>query len=231
MTSPDREADLARLEKALGHSFADRGLLRLALTHRSCPPPHNERLEFLGDSILDLAAADLLYTAFPEAREGDLSQWRAGLVNTVSLAGLARSLGLGAMIQLAKGERLSGGGEKESILANALEAVLGAIYLDSGHAAAFEAVTALLGPQIGEIQPGQSEKDYKTLLQEHLQGRGLALPDYWVAHESGPAHERRFHVACQAPEMAPTEGIGRSKRAAEQEAARAALEQLQGKHS
>jgi len=231
MTSMDREVDLVSLEKALGRVFVDRGLLRLALTHRSCPPPHNERLEFLGDSMLDLATADLLYTAFPDAREGDLSQWRAALVNTVSLARLARGLGLGAVMELAKGERLSGGEEKDSILANALEAVLGAVYLDGGYAAAFGAVNVLLGPLIGEIRPGHSEKDFKTLLQELLQGRGLPLPDYRVAHESGPAHERLFHVACQTPEMAPTEGVGRSKRAAEQNAARAALEILQGRDS
>lgn len=217
----------ARLEKALGYRFSQPDLLRLALTHRSHSSPHNERLEFLGDSVLNCVIATLLYQRFAALREGELSRLRASLVRQEALAEIAAGFGLGDELRLGEGELKSGGFRRPSILADALEAVFGAIYLDGGFAAAQEAIARLYRRRVEQIDPRAEGKDAKTALQEWLQGRRLPVPHYTLLATHGEAHAQEFEVACSIPAVGlEVTGRGGSRRAAEQEAARAALDKL-----
>lgn len=213
--------------ESLGHVFRRPELLRQALTHRSFGVDHNERLEFIGDSILNCATALTLYRRFPQIPEGELSRIRANLVNKDTLCRLARTLDLGSAIRLGEGELRSGGAARPSILADALEAVFGAIFLDGGFDAADAAIGRIYAGEIAAIDPSELAKDPKTRLQEWLQGRKLAVPDYSVAAVRGEAHLQTFDVVCRiaALDIAAT-GSGASRRAAEQAAAAAAYEQV-----
>ena len=217
-------AVLAALQERLQHTFRDPALLAQALTHRSFSSEHNERLEFLGDSVLNLAVAGLLYERLADQAEGDLSRVRANLVKQETLHQLALGLGLSEAIRLGEGEARSGGSKRPSILADALEAVIGAVYLDEGFAPAQALVQRMF--QAVEITPQMqaAAKDPKTELQEWLQGRRMKLPVYRVAGTLGAAHKQTFEVECEIPDLGQTErGIGASRRAAEQAAAAAIL--------
>jgi ribonuclease-3 len=217
-----------RLEQALGHPFADSSLLLTALTHRSHGSPHNVRLEFLGDSILNGVIARQLFDRFPDLPEGDLSRLRANLVRQDTLHQLALSLSLGDFLRLGEGELKSGGAQRPSILADALEALFGAIWLDAGFAAASAVIGRLYGDRLAAIVPGQPMKDAKTRLQEYLQGRRLPLPRYSLTATAGEAHVQQFCIACEIDALhIRSEGSGGSRRAAEQMAAERALERLQ----
>jgi ribonuclease-3 len=219
--------DSDTLCQRLGYIFSRPELLRQALTHRSHSLPHNERLEFLGDSVLNCAVAALIFRHFPSLTEGSLSRVRANLVNQQSLAELAQTLELGKLIRFGEGELKSGGDRRPSILADAFEAVLGAIYLDGGFAQAEKVVTALFAPSLQDWDAQTQGKDPKTLLQEYLQSRRLALPLYSVTATSGEAHQQQFKVECMIPKPdIRTVGEGPSRRSAEQEAAKRAYEQL-----
>jgi ribonuclease-3 len=213
------------LVSLLGYRFSDPRLLRQALTHRSYGTPHNERLEFLGDGVLNFVIASLLYERFPSLAEGDLSRLRAHLVNQDTLSQLARALDLGRYLLLGEGELKSGGFRRPSILADAFEAVLGAIYLDGGFEAATGVIRRVHEPLLAELDPKSLDKDPKTLLQEYLQGRRLPLPSYNVVSVKGEAHEQHFQVECVIAELAiRAEGEGTSRRSAEQNAARSAYQ-------
>jgi ribonuclease-3 len=214
--------------RKLDYIFHRPELLRQALTHRSHSVPHNERLEFLGDSVLNCAVAALIFKHFPDLTEGSLSRVRANLVNQKVLAELAQTLELGKLIRLGEGELRSGGDKRPSILADALEAVLGAIYLDGGFTQAEKIVASLFAPSLQELDARTLGKDPKTLLQEYLQSRRLALPQYAVIATSGEAHQQQFQVECviSKPDIR-TLGEGATRRSAEQHAARQAYEQLQ----
>ena len=215
------------LEQALGHVFKTPGLLQTALTHRSHSSPHNERLEFLGDSVLNATIARCLFDLFPDLPEGDLSRLRANLVRQDSLHRLARQLSLGNFLRLGEGELKSGGCKRPSILADALEALFGAVWLDAGCEAAGAVISRLYADMLTEITPGQPIKDAKTRLQEWLQGRHLPLPRYSLSATEGQAHAQQFHMACDIEALSlRTEGFGGSRRAAEQMAAERALEEL-----
>lgn len=211
----------------LGHNFSDQKLLRTALTHRSFGTPNNERLEFLGDGILDCVIAAALYHRFPDLPEGDLSRLRANLVRQDALHRLAIGLQIGNSLHLGEGELKSGGAQRPSILADALEALLGAIYLDAGFEAAYKVIANLYQPLLDELKPGQVEKDAKTRLQEWLQGHKKPVPRYVLLEATGAAHEQRFEVACEIdnPRLR-TIGYGPSRRIAEQVAADKALKEL-----
>lgn len=222
---------LTQLQERLQHRFADPRLLERALTHRSFSADHNERLEFLGDSVLNLAVASLLYHRLGSLPEGDLSRVRANLVKQETLHRLALELNLSDVVRLGEGEVRSGGPKRPSILADTLEALIGAVHLDAGYAAA-EALVHRLYRDV-EINPGMSQaaKDPKTELQEWLQGRKMRLPVYRVAATLGAAHKQTFNVECEIPELGVVErGIGASRRAGEQAAAAAALLTLKSKH-
>lgn len=211
----------------LGHKFSDQQLLRTALTHRSFGTPNNERLEFLGDGILDCVIAAALFHRFPDLPEGDLSRLRANLVRQDALHRLAIGLSIGESLRLGEGELKSGGAQRPSILADALEALFGAIYLDAGFEAAYAVVLKLYAPLLDELKPGQVQKDPKTSLQEWLQGRKKPLPRYQLLEATGAAHEQRFEVACEiANPPLRTIGYGASRRIAEQVAAEKALKEL-----
>jgi ribonuclease-3 len=211
----------------LGHSFSDPLLLRTALTHRSFGVPNNERLEFLGDGILDCAIAAALFHRFPDLPEGDLSRLRANLVNQDALHQLALSLNIGDALRLGEGELKSGGALRPSILADALEALFGAIYLDAGFLVAQAVIDKLYSPLLANLKPGEFQKDAKTRLQEWLQGRKKALPRYQLLEATGAAHEQRFEVSCEIESPAlRTVGHGSSRRIAEQVAADKALKEL-----
>jgi ribonuclease-3 len=211
----------------IGHRFRDTGLLLCALTHRSHSAAHNERLEFLGDSVLNCAVAVELYRRFPQLTEGDLSRLRAHLVSQPTLAAAARRLGLGDLLFLGEGELRSGGGQRPSILADALEAVVGAVFLDAGYDAALDVVRNILAAALGEVDPGTTGKDPKTSLQEYLQARRIGLPQYAVVATHGMAHQQQFQVECVISELdIRTLGEGVSRRSAEQIAARRAYERL-----
>ena len=217
-----------RLEQALGHQFSDASLLLTALTHRSHSLPHNERLEFLGDSILNGVVARQLFDRFPELPEGDLSRLRANLVRQDSLHQLALKLSLGSFLRLGEGELKSGGNQRPSILADTLEALFGAVWLDAGYDTANAVIVRLYSEMLAKIAPGQPIKDAKTRLQEYLQGRRLALPKYLLTATEGEAHAQQFKIACAIDALnIRTEGSGGSRRAAEQMAAERALESLQ----
>jgi ribonuclease-3 len=215
---------LAALQERLGHRFADPRLLVRAVTHRSFGAAHNERLEFLGDSVLNLVVADLLYEGLHDLPEGDLSRVRANLVKQETLHQLADGLSLSAVVRLGEGEARSGGSRRPSILADTLEALIGAVYLDAGFEAARGLVRRLFADV--EIKPEMqaAAKDPKTELQELLQGRRMQLPVYRVVGTLGAAHRQTFDVECEVAEAGVTErGIGASRRAAEQAAAAAVL--------
>ena len=217
----------AALQQALGHDFGDAGLLAMALTHRSAGSKNNERLEFLGDSVINHIVADALYRRFPRAREGDMSRMRASLVKGDTLAELARELQLGEYLLLGPGERKSGGYRRASILADTLEALAGAILLDAGYERCRECVLRWFGARLELLAAGAADKDAKTLLQEYLQGRGNPLPEYELVAVEGDDHDQQFSVACRLskPELL-AQGSGRSPRKAEQAAARDALQRL-----
>lgn len=209
----------------IGHRFSDPDLLRRALTHRSHGASHNERLEYLGDSVLNCVVALELYHRFPRLSEGELSRLRANLVNQQSLAASAQRFALGERLLLGEGEQKSGGARRPSMLADAVEAVVGATFIDGGFEAARKVVLTLLGAPLESIDPAVSGKDPKTLLQEYLQARKLALPQYSVVATRGEAHEQQFQVECSVPELnIRSRGEGASRRSAEQEAARHAYE-------
>ncbi len=234
MPPPDRSrtsVGLAALEARLGLIFRDPRLLHQALRHSSYAHenpdegPSNEQLEFLGDAVLSLTVSHLLLKAFPHSPEGELSRRRAALVNARTLAAVARGLQLGDFLLVGKGEERQGGRNKPSLLADALEAVLAAVYLDQGLDAAARLVETWLGPLLA-AQEEQDVQDAKTRLQEWLQARGQPPPEYVVLEESGPSHARRFRVALRLDGRTVAEGVGSSKKAAEQEAARQALAAL-----
>jgi len=224
----ERVQGLAELERRLGHRFATPGLARQALTHRSYGASHNERLEFLGDSVLNCTVASLLYERFPALPEGDLSRLRAALVNQSSLSEIARDLGLGDRLRLGEGELKSGGFRRPSILADALEALLGAVYLDAGFEAVRACVERLLADRLERAEKSPVDKDPKTELQEHLQARRLQLPRYAVMKTEGEAYDQTFTVECRVDDLALTaSGSGASRRAAEQAAAAGVLARLE----
>jgi ribonuclease-3 len=214
-------------QRTLGYVFVQPALCRVALTHRSAGSEHNERLEFLGDSVLNCVVARLLFDAHPTADEGDLSRQRASLVSGDTLAQIAGELGLGEHLRLGSGELKSGGFRRASILADALEALLGAIFLDTGFEAAAGVVRRIFGPRISGLPSTSDLKDPKTRLQEALQGRGLALPVYTLTAAMGEAHEQSFTVSCEVGTLGlATSGDGASRRRAEQLAAERLLAQL-----
>lgn len=215
------------------HRFRTPGLLEQALTHRSAGAPHNERLEFLGDALVNLIVAEALYAHWPRADEGALTRARAELVRESALAPIARTLDLGARLTLGPGEMKSGGHRRDSILADALEAVVAAIYLDSDFPTCRDVVLPWFQDAIDALPPPHKVgKDAKTRLQEWLQGRQKPLPVYALLAETGEEHAKNFHVSCTlAQPVLVTEGVGSSRRAAEQIAAEAALERLVGPSS
>mgnify|MGYP001096200012 CR=1 FL=1 len=220
--------NLSKLTVALGHAFADRALLQTALTHRSFGLPNNERLEFIGDGVLNCVIAIALFRRYPDLAEGDLSRLRANLVRQDALHRIAVSLRLGEFLRLGEGELKSGGNQRPSILADTVEALIGAVYLDGGFESAQSVIGRLYLPLLDELNPGRVEKDAKTRLQEWLQGRKKPLPRYQVIEASGAAHEQRFEVACEIENPAlRTTGQGSSRRLAEQAAADNALKALE----
>ena len=217
-----------RLQQALGYTFARPELLAQALTHRSYGSLNNERLEFLGDSVLNCSVARTLYDAFPDLPEGSLSRLRANLVRQETLAEIAATLKVGDSLRLGEGELKSGGFRRPSILADALESLFGAIFLDAGFDTAQRVVRGLFDPLVAQIDPKASGKDPKTQLQEILQSRRLPLPDYQLIDTQGEAHDQSFIVECVLTKpVLSTRGVGKSRRAAEQEAARLACAALQ----
>ncbi len=236
MSDPHEGAPLAAIEPAvvcdvegaLGHRFADGALLEQALTHRSlrvaAPAGDNERLEFLGDAVLDLVMSEVLYRDYPDSREGDLSRKRAYLVSTTTLAETALRLGLESRIRLGKGEEATGGRGKASILANVIEALIGAVFLDAGFEAASAVVRRLIADPYARLQGGEALADHKTHLQERCQEEMRETPVYRGVGESGPDHEKVFEVEVEAGGEVLGRGRGRSKKEAEQMAAWDALE-------
>lgn len=214
----------AELEKQLGYSFKDKDLLRLALTHRSHSATHNERLEFLGDSVLNCAVGHLLYRQLKQFDEGDLSRVRSNLVRQQALHDIAQTLSLHRYLFLGEGELKSGGLRRPSILADALEALFGAIFLDGGFSEAARVIDGLYTPILKQVDPKTLGKDAKTLLQEFLQGLTMPLPVYSVVATHGAAHSQMFEVECAIDKLSITVlGSGASRRAAEQVAATQAL--------
>jgi ribonuclease III len=217
------------LETKLGHRFSESRLLTEALTHRSHSAPHNERLEFLGDGVLNCIVAAELYGRFPQLSEGELSRLRAGLVNKNVLHDIAAGLDLGSAVSLGDGEMKSGGHRRPSILADALEALFGAVFIDAGYNGANAVVNKLFARHFAELDPSSIAKDHKTRLQEYLQSRKIAVPKYEVLETTGEAHEQTFRVACHIAALKiNTEGAGASRKLAEQEAAAAAYRSICG---
>ena len=220
--------DLESLQQKLGHRFGDAGLLQQAITHRSFGQPHNERLEFLGDSVLNCVVASMLYGQFAGLDEGDLSRLRSNLVKQQALYEVAQAMGLSGHLRLGEGELRSGGVRRPSILADAVEALVGAAFLDGGFEAARSVVHKLYEPVLSKVDPLTLGKDAKTLLQEWLQGKKLPLPVYSVVATHGAAHSQMFEVECAIPRLSiRVFGSGASRRAAEQQAARSALDAAQ----
>jgi ribonuclease III len=218
---------LEALQLRLGHRYAQPALLMRALTHRSSGSDHNERLEFLGDAVLALAVSGLLYERFSGSDEGDLTRIRAHLVREDSLHRVALQLGLPDVLRLSDGESRGGGAQRPSILADAVEALIGAVFVDGGFAAAQAVVTRLFGDVIAATDVDNWTKDAKTELQEWLQARRIAVPAYRITATRGQAHAQTFEVECSVPALGLAEhGEGRSRRAAEQEAARGMLARL-----
>lgn len=219
----------AWLKKSLAFEFEDDNLLRQALTHRSAPGINNERLEFLGDAVLDLVITEHLCHKTDDTSEGQLSRMRAALVKDTSLAEIATELGLGNHLILGAGEKRSGGHHRSSILANALEAIFGAVYLDAGLDGARDIIHRTYGDRLQELPEKDDLRDPKSRLQEYLQSRQMALPEYALQNVSGKAHKQSFEISCNVPELgAATTGKGTTRRDAEQEAALAMLDQIDG---
>lgn len=218
---------LDALQQAIGHRFSRPALLEQAVTHRSFGSPNNERLEFLGDSVLNCVTAIALFGRFDNLREGDMSRLRANLVRQEALHRLADGLKLGEYLRLGEGELKSGGHRRPSILADALEAIIAAVFLDAGFEAAKGVVDRLYEKSLAALDPARALKDPKTALQEWLQGRRMPLPKYSLADTRGEAHQQEFEVECEIAGLGlKTRGIGVSRRAAEQQSAQRALELL-----
>ncbi|MBI3222873.1 MAG: ribonuclease III [Nitrosomonadales bacterium] len=216
--------------KQLGHEFAQPQLLQRALTHRSYAPEHNERLEFLGDSILGCVIAKYLYSHYPQLSEGELSRLRSNLVREETLALLAQQLDLGSHLQLGEGERKSAGFRRPSILADAMEALIGAVMLDGGFAEAEKVILGLFVPYLDKVDAQTLGKDAKTQLQEYLQAKRIPLPVYSVVATQGEAHAQSFQVECAIPFLGiTTKGEGTSRRNAEQQSALAAYQMIGNK--
>src|ERR1700742_4157695 len=216
------------ISEQLGYEPRDPQLFIAALTHRSAPGPNNERLEFLGDAVLNLVIARHLYFAFPDGSEGDLSRLRARVVSAEPLAEVAAQIGLGEVLQLGSGELKTGGFRRQSILADALEAICGALFLDGGLEAAERVIERLFEPRIASLPAPETLKDAKTRLQEYLQSRGYSLPRYSVDRIEGEAHAQTFHVTCEVTDLdRRSVGSGSSRRRAEQEAAERLLLEIQ----
>lgn len=220
--------DVTLLQTRLGHTFKDAVLLQQALTHRSHSGVHNERLEFLGDSILNCVVASLLFDRYSKIDEGDLSRLRANLVKQQSLYEIAQRLELSQFLRLGEGELKSGGFRRPSILADTLEALFGAIFLDAGFNVARDVIRSLYIPILDSVDPKTLGKDAKTLLQEYLQGKKIPLPQYNVVATHGAAHNQEFEIECLVPKLEiQVFGTGGSRRAGEQAAAKLALEAVQ----
>jgi ribonuclease-3 len=225
------EASLEALDRALGVAFEDPALRRAALTHRSYAFENslrvtNERLEFLGDSVLGVVVTDMAYRSYPDMSEGMLAKLRAAIVNMIALADVARSLELGGIVLLGKGEEQSGGRDKSSILADALEAVFGAVYLDRGLGVASDLIERLFRPRMEAYVRGEGDRDYKTILQELASQSLRSMPDYRI-EEEGPDHQKEFTATVFLGGEPHGSGTGRSKKEAEQQAAREAYQRLQ----
>lgn len=222
--------ELDRLQEILGYRFSEPALLVRALTHRSAPGSNNERLEFLGDSVLNFVVAAEVFGRREQAREGELSRLRANLVNQSSLANIAREIALGDSLRLGSGELKAGGQRRDSILSDTLEAIIGAVYLDADFATCREIIQRLYGNRLQEL-PGIGElKDPKTRLQEHLQSIRLPLPEYRVLDIAGRAHAQTFRVECRIADLEKvTSGTAHSRRQAEQKAAASMLQRLEDK--
>jgi ribonuclease-3 len=219
---------LTVLTRCLGYDFRDPALLELALSHRSVGASNNERMEFLGDSILNFVIGEALYQQFPRCREGELSQMRAQLVNGLTLAEIAREFGLGDYLRLGPGELKSGGYRRESILADAVEALIGAIYLDAGMTICRERILSWYAARLQLVSPLSANRDAKSLLQELLQSRKKPLPFYHLVATSGEDHQQLFEVECEIAHLSQRfRGCGSNRRAAEQAAAQSALDQMQ----
>ncbi|OGA98764.1 MAG: ribonuclease III [Burkholderiales bacterium RIFCSPHIGHO2_12_FULL_69_20] len=224
---PRPDSRLEALQARLGHRFTDAALLQRAITHRSFGADHNERLEFLGDAVLNLAVSSLLYERFAVSDEGDLTRVRAHLVREDSLHRAALVLGLPEVLRLSEGEARGGGAQRPSILADAVEALIGAIFIDAGLPPATQLVRQLFGELITSTETDSWSKDAKTELQEWLQARKLPVPSYRIVATRGQAHAQTFDVECAVPALGLAEqGEGRSRRTAEQEAARRMLGRL-----
>lgn len=230
----ERSAQLKILETLLHYEFVDTGLLDRALTHRSYVNENqhidcrdNERLEFLGDAVLQLCISDILTRQFPDHREGQLSKLRASLVNEQPLATVALDFRIGEFVLLGKGEEASGGRMKPSILADAFEALIAAIYLDRGYGTVFSFITHIFQPRIREWGKAPIYRDYKSRLQEMCQSRFKTIPQYELIAEFGPDHDKTFEICVSAGTMFAEKGRGKNKKEAEQEAARAALEKME----
>jgi len=223
-----KETELKRLEKRIGYTFSNFDLLKQALTHRSALGDHNERLEFLGDSILSFAISTDLYLRFPKVNEGDLSRMRATLVCGKMLAEIGREFQLSDCLILGPGELKSGGFRRDSIIADGVEAIIGAAFLDSNIDTAKKLILKWFDSRLRTIEPGISQKDPKTRLQEHLQSRKQPLPLYEVLEIKGEAHNQRFTMSCSIAGLKAVEGQGTSRRKAEQIAAEKMLEALLG---
>ena len=228
-----KKNDMSRLEKALGYRFKDRNLLRLALTHRSylaisgkSHEATNERLEFLGDSVIGLLVTEHLFTRFPQKPEGSLTHYKGIMVSRTALSRIAKELSLGRYLYLGVGEERSGGRRRESILADAMEAVMGAIYLDGGYEAARAVLVNVLLPRMEAVLKQEADRNYKSQLLEFSQARGYGLPEYEIRSEKGPEHAKVFEVAVKVQGKILGVGVGKSKKRAEQEAARRALQSL-----
>ena len=214
------------LSNTLAYTFSDVALLKQALTHRSAPGASNERLEFLGDAVLDIVISEVLFHSLPDAPEGDLSRLRASLVRDTSLADIASDLGIGEHLILGSGERKTGGHRRQSILADALEALFGAVYLDSDFDTAAELIRRVFAQKLEDLPHADELRDPKTRLQEWLQAGGAAPPEYELVNVTGKAHQQRFEVRCLVPDREAAPGEGRSRRGAEQQAARRMLAML-----
>jgi ribonuclease III len=233
VTDGSRQRPAAALAAALGVHFDEPDLLELALTHRSWAFEHqsdatNERLEFLGDAVLGLVVTDEVFHAHPDDQEGRLAKVRAAAVRTESLAAVARAIGLGPYVRLGRGEAASGGADKDSILADGLEAVFGAVYLDQGFATAYDLVERLFGPRLAELAGVDAALDFKTSLQELAAARFETLPRYDVVADDGPDHAKTFTATVRVDGEVLGGGTGPSKKQAEQQAAREAYERLTG---
>lgn len=219
--------DYNSLNQQLGYQFKDTSGLELALTHRSASKQHNERLEFLGDAVLGMVIAKELYQRFPSQPEGKLTRMRSTLVKGETLAELGREFNLGELLKLGPGELKSGGFRRDSILADAVEAIIGAIFLEAGLDTVARLILSWYAPRLAKLDPNEHPKDHKTRLQEYLQGRKLPLPDYEVVEVTGKSHEQTFVVECRVASLQQVVSAkGNSRRRAEQQAARKVMEKL-----